>query len=257
MRTPAVLLFAAPAVLLAACAGRSTTTTTTVPVAVPVPVPVPATPPVPAAPAMAPAPVTGPMSFFVTSVGSGKGGDLGGLAGADAHCQRLATAAGAGNRTWRAYLSTPTILPAGGRPAVPAINARDRIGTGPWFNARGVLIARNVNDLHAGNQIGKDTALDERGALVRGAGDRPNEHDILTGSRADGTAHAPHTDTTCRAWTYGGPGGAAVVGHHDRTGLNAETWSRSWNFSHMSAGCSPENLVERGGAGRFYCFAAN
>jgi len=200
---------------------------------------------------------TGPMSFFVTSAGPGRGADLGGLSGADAQCQRLATAAGAGQRTWRAYLSTPPVLASGSNPGVPAVNARDRIGTGPWFNARGVLIARDLAQLHAGNNISKDTALDERGNPVRGRGDSPNEHDMLTGSREDGTAFSPQTDTSCRAWTYGGPDGSAIVGHHDRNGLTPENWSRSWNFSHPSAGCSQEALVRTGGAGRFYCFAVN
>lgn len=200
---------------------------------------------------------TGPMSFFVTSVGSGKGADLGGLAGADAHCQRLAAAAGAGNKTWKAYLSTPPVLASGARPAVAAVNARDRIGKGPWHNAKGVLVARDLEHLHDGNNINKETALDERGNVVPGGGDTPNEHDILTGSRADGTAFAPHTDTTCRAWTHSGPDGSAIVGHHDRRGLDKESWSLSWNFSHQTAGCSQQALISRGGAGRFYCFVAN
>lgn len=199
---------------------------------------------------------TGPMSFFVTSAGSGKGADLGGLAGADAHCQRLATAAGAGNKTWKAYLSTPPVL-ASGKTQAPAVHARDRIGKGPWHNAKGVLIARDLDHLHDGNNINKETALDERGNVVPGSGDKPAEHDILTGSRADGTAFAPHTDTTCRAWTYSGPDGSAVIGHHDRRGLDDNTWSRSWNFSHQTEGCTQQGLVNRGGAGRFYCFAAN
>ena len=200
---------------------------------------------------------TGPMSFFVTSAGSGKGGDLGGLAGADAICQRLASAAGAGSKTWRAYLSTPPTMPSGTTPGVPAVNARDRIGAGPWFNAKGMLIARNVEHLHNGNQISKETALDERGNVVKGRGDTPNEHDILTGSRADGTAFAPQTDTTCKSWPHGGADGSAIVGHHDRIGPMPENWAKSWNFSHQSAGCSSEALVRTGGSGRFYCFAAN
>ena len=203
---------------------------------------------------------TGPMSFFITSVGSGKGADLGGLAGADAHCQKLASAAGAAGaaaKTWRAYLSTPPTMPAGTTPGVPAVNARDRIGAGPWFNAKGVLIARNLEHLHNGNQISKDTALDERGNVVKGRGDTPNEHDILTGSRADGTAFAPQTDTTCKSWTAGGPEGSAIVGHHDRIGPMPENWAKSWNFSHQTAGCNQEALVRTGGSGRFYCFATN
>lgn len=199
---------------------------------------------------------TGPMGFFITSVGSGKGADLGGLAGADAHCQKLATAAGAGGRTWRAYLSVPPVLPQGGSPLVPGVNARDRIGTGPWYNAKGELIGRDVAHLHNGNNINKQTALDEKGNAIKGRGDQPNEHDILTGTRGDGTAFAPQTDTTCKAWTSSSDG-SAIVGHHDRTGLTAEAWSTSWNFSHQSAGCSQQQLVATGGAGRFYCFAAN
>jgi hypothetical protein len=200
---------------------------------------------------------TGPMSFFVTSTGSGaKGGDLGGLAGADAKCQALASAAGAGNKNWRAYLSTPPVLAAGTTPGAAATNARDRIGAGPWFNAKGVLIARNVEHLHDGNNISKETAIDERGNGVKGRGDTPNEHDMLTGSRADGTAFAPQTDTTCKAWTSS-TDGSAILGHHDRTGPNTDNWAKSWNFSHQSAGCTQEALVRTGGSGRFYCFAAN
>ena len=206
--------------------------------------------------ACATSPATGPMSFFISSAGSGKGADLGGLAGADAHCQKLAAAAGAGSKTWRAYLSVPPTFGQGTTPAVPAINARDRIGAGPWFNAKGALIARDVGHLHNGNNISKETALDERGQVVKGRGDQPNEHDILTGSRADGTAFAPQQDTTCKAWTSSGDG-SAIVGHHDRTGPLPETWAKSWNFSHQSAGCSQEALVRTGGSGRFYCFAAN
>jgi hypothetical protein len=206
--------------------------------------------------ACATTPPTGPMSFFVTSAGSGKGGDLGGLAGADAICQRLATAAGAGAKTWRAYLSTPPVLASATAPGVAAVNARDRIGAGPWFNAKGVLVAKDLEHLHNGNNIGKETALDERGNVLKGRADTPNEHDMLTGSRADGTAFAPHTDTTCKSWTSS-TDGSAIVGHHDRNGPNTENWSTSWNFSHQTAGCSPEALVSRGGVGRFYCFAAN
>ncbi|MEO8020415.1 hypothetical protein [Polaromonas sp.] len=206
--------------------------------------------------ACATSPATGPMSFFVTSAGSGKGADLGGLAGADAHCQRLASAAGAGGKTWRAYLSTPPTLPSATTPGTAATNARDRIGAGPWFNAKGMLVARDIGHLHNGNSLGKETALDERGNGVKGRGDAPNEHDMLTGSRADGTAFAPQTDTTCKAWTSS-TDGSAIVGHHDRAGPNADNWSTSWNFSHQSAGCSQEALVRTGGAGKFYCFAAN
>ena len=202
-------------------------------------------------------PSTGPMSFFITSAGSGRGADLGGLAGADAQCQRLATAAGAGARTWRAYLSVPPTFASGSTPAVPAVNARDRIGNGPWYNAKGMLVARDLEHLHNGNNLSKETALDERGNGVRGRGDQPNEHDILTGSRSDGTAFAPQTDTTCKAWTHSGADGSAIVGHHDRSGPTPESWARSWNFSHQSAGCSQEALIRTGGSGRFYCFAAN
>ncbi|KNZ32861.1 MAG: lectin [Methylibium sp. NZG] len=201
-------------------------------------------------------PSTGPMSFFISSAGSGKGGDLGGLAGADALCQKLAAAAGAGNKTWRAYLSVPPTFATATTPAVPAINARDRIGNGPWHNAKGVLIARDVAHLHNGNNLGKETALDEKGAVVKGRGDTPNEHDILTGSRADGTAFAPQQDTTCKAWTSS-TDGSAIVGHHDRIGPLPENWAKSWNFSHQSAGCSQEALVRTGGSGRMYCFAGN
>ena len=202
---------------------------------------------------------TGPMSFFATSTGSGKGADLGGLAGADAHCQRLATAAGASGssgKVWRAYLSTPPTMAAGAAPAVAATNARDRIGNGPWYNVKGALIARDVAHLHNGNNISKETALDERGNPVKGRGDTPNEHDMLTGSRADGTAFAPQTDTTCKSWTSSTEG-SAIVGHHDRVGPLPENWAKSRNFSHQSAGCSQEALVKTGGAGKFYCFAAN
>jgi hypothetical protein len=196
------------------------------------------------------------MSFFVSSTGSGKGGDLGGLAGADALCQRLAAAAGAGGKTWRAYLSTPPTFPSASASAVAAVHARDRIGKGPWFNAKGQLIARDLAHLHNGNNIGKETALDERGSPVKGRGDTPNEHDVLTGTRADGTAFAPHTDTTCGSWTKSGDG-SAVVGHHDRVGPTPDNWSGSWNFSHQTLGCSQDGLIRTGGSGRLYCFAGN
>ncbi len=207
----------------------------------------------------APATSTGPMSFFATSVGSGKGADLGGLAGADAHCQKLATAAGvsgSSGKVWRAYLSTPPTLAAGTTPAVAAVHARDRIGAGPWYNVKGALIARDVAHLHNGNNISKETALDERGNVLKGRGDTPNEHDMLTGSRADGTAFAPQTDTTCKAWTSS-TDGSAIVGHHDLVGPTTDNWAKSWNFSHQSAGCSQEALIRTGGAGKFYCFASN
>jgi hypothetical protein len=187
------------------------------------------------------------MTFFVTSTGSGQGADLGGLAGADAHCQRLAQAAGAGGHTWRAYLSTQ---------GAGAVNARDRIGRGPWQNAEGVVIARSVADLHGENHISKQTALDERGRPVNGSGDRPNTHDMLTGSQADGTAFAGTEDRTCRNWSYSGAEGSAMLGHHDRMGTPGPA-PTSWNASHASRGCSQQGLVSTGGAGLFYCFAAD
>ncbi|MBN9462956.1 MAG: hypothetical protein J0H00_17250 [Burkholderiales bacterium] len=190
------------------------------------------------------------MSFFVTSTGSGKGADFGGLAGADRHCQSLAAAAGAGNRTWRAYLSTSA---AGG---APAVNARDRIGRGPWQNAASVTIAHNVDELHGANNLNKQTALTETGMMVNGRGDTPNRHDILTGSQPDGTAFSGSTDTTCGNWTRSGAG-SAMLGHHDRLGLQDDEPSRSWNSSHPSGGCSDEALRATGGAGLLYCFAAD
>jgi hypothetical protein len=193
------------------------------------------------------------MSFFVTSVGSGKGADLGGLEGADRHCQQLAQAAGAGNRTWRAYLSTQASF--GGQPAV---NARDRIGRGPWQNAKGVVIAQSVEELHGTNNLTKQTALDEKGEVVNGRGDSPNMHDILTGSQPDGTAFAGSEDRTCGNWTKSGADGAVMVGHHDRQGLSDDPPAKSWNSSHASrGGCSQDALRSTGGAGLFYCFAAN
>jgi hypothetical protein len=194
------------------------------------------------------------MSFFVTSVGLGKGADLGGLAGADRHCQSLAATAGAGSKTWRAYLSTQ------GKDGVPTVNARDRIGKGPWSNAKGELIARDVDQLHsAGNNISKQTALNEKGQPVEGRSDSPVRHDILTGSRADGTAFSPNdTDMTCGNWTRSGAEGVAMVGHHDRTGPTADPWSTSWNSSHQSrGGCSQQALRGTGGDGLLYCFATN
>jgi len=186
------------------------------------------------------------MTFFVTSVNPGRGGDLGGLAGADAHCQALATAAGAGSRTWRAYLSTQ---------GPNAVNARDRIGQGPWQNARGVVIAQSLAALHGENNISKETALNERGGTVNGRGDTPNTHDMLTGSQADGTAFATAEDRTCRNWTSGDEG-SAVVGHHDRAGTPGPA-PTSWNSSHGTPGCSPPALARVGGGGLFYCFATN
>ena len=192
------------------------------------------------------------MTFFVTSVGSGKGADLGGLEGADRHCQSLAQAAGAGTRTWRAYLSTQ---PAGGNTAV---NARDRIGRGPWQNAKGVVIARSVTELHENNNLTKQTALTEKGDPVKGRGDTPNEHDILTGTQSDGSAFMGGDDRTCGNWTRSGSEGAAIVGHHDRMGLSEDPPAKSWNSSHPTrGGCSQEALRSTGGAGLFYCFALN
>jgi hypothetical protein len=197
----------------------------------------------------------GAMTFFVTSVGPGNGANLGGIAGADQHCQSLAQKAGAGNRTWRAYLSTQGS--ALNDPNV--VHARDRIGSGPWHNAKGVLIARNVEELHsASNNITEATALDERGQMVNGRTKQPNNHDILTGSRPDGTAFAggPFFDMTCGNWTKGGADGSAMTGHHDRAGPINHPWAMSWNSAHPTRGCSPEGLRSTGGAGLFYCFAA-
>ncbi|PBB28473.1 MULTISPECIES: hypothetical protein [unclassified Mesorhizobium] len=184
------------------------------------------------------------MSFFITSVGSGKGTDLGGLKGADAHCASLAEAAGVTGKSWHAYLSTS------------AEDARDRIGKGPWFNAEGVKIADDVASLHSdANGITKQTALDEKGEVVNGRGDTPNRHDMLTGSKPDGTRIA---DQTCGDWTMSGAEGAAMMGHHDRTGLDDSAAAKSWNSSHASrGGCSQEALKGTGGDGLFYCFATN
>jgi hypothetical protein len=191
------------------------------------------------------------MSFFITSVGPGNGADLGGLEGADAYCQQLAEAVGAGGKTWHAYLSTQE---AGGEAAV---NARDRIGQGPWQNADGTVIAADVDELHSENNLSKETALDENGEQVNGRGDEPNRHDILTGSQPDGTAFAGSDDMTCSNWTSSGEG-AAMVGHHDRMGLRDDAPSKSWNSSHASrGGCSQEALQGTGGDGLFYCFAAD
>lgn len=187
------------------------------------------------------------MSFFVTSANPGQGADLGGLTGADAHCQRLAEAAGASGRNWRAYLSTQ---------GAGAVNARDRIGRGPWRNARGEVIATDVQQLHGQTNLSLQTALDERGEPVNGRRQQPNKHDILTGSQADGTAFADTEDRTCRNWTSGGEG-AAMVGHHDREGLRDDEPSRSWNASHATRGCGLEALRTTGGAGLLYCFAAD
>jgi hypothetical protein len=191
------------------------------------------------------------MTFFVTSVGPGKGGDLGGLAGADAHCARLAQAAGSSGKTWRAYLSTQ---------GADAVNAKDRIGAGPWQNAKGVVVAKSVADLHsASNNLNKQTALSEKGEVINGRGDTPNRHDILTGSQSDGTAFAAGDDRTCGNWSSSAKG-AAMVGHHDRKGLNESAPMLSWNSSHPSlgpgGGCTQADLRSTGGDGLLYCFAA-
>ena len=189
------------------------------------------------------------MSFFITSEGPGDGANLGGLAGADAHCQKLAQAAGSGGKTWRAYLSASA---ADGKPAV---NARDRIGSGPWFNAKGVQVAANLDELHYSNVgLSKDNSLNEMGKVVNGRGDSPNQHDILTGSQLDGTAFTDDADHTCGNWTKNGEG-SAQVGHHDRTGGGQVP--SSWNAAHGSRGCGQANLVATGGNGYFYCFATN
>jgi hypothetical protein len=194
------------------------------------------------------------MTFFVTSAGSGKGADLGGLAGADQICQRLAQSAGAGSHTWHAYLSTQA---ANGQPAV---NARDRIGQGPWQNAKGAVIAKDADELHGANNLTKQTALTEKGDVVNGRGDTPNKHDALTGTQPDGRAFQPGDDKTCHNWTSSTQG-AAMVGHIDRQGLRDDDASRSWNSSHPSrgpdGGCSQADLRSTGGDGLFYCFSAN
>jgi hypothetical protein len=194
------------------------------------------------------------MSFFVTSVGLGKGGDLGGLEEADAHCQALAMAAGSGNKTWHAYLSTQS------RNGQPAVNARDRIGNGPWYNSLGQPISDTQSELHGdtlieaqlGSNLFKQSARNEKGAVVNGFGDTPNTHDMLTGSQPDGRAYTGDADHTCNNWTSSGPG-SAQLGHSDRTGGG----NRSWNSAHASRGCSQQDLITTGGAGLFYCFAIN
>jgi len=191
------------------------------------------------------------MTFFVTSAGPGKGADLGGLEGADRHCQTLAQAAGAGGKTWHAYLSTQ---------GAGAVNAKDRIGRGPWQNAKGAVIAKDVAELHGTNNLTKETALSEKGEVINGRGDTPNRHDILTGSQSDGTAFTATEDRTCGNWTKSGAG-SAMVGHHDRKGLNDSAPMLSWNSSHPSrgpdGGCSQADLKSTGGDGLLYCFAAN
>ena len=194
------------------------------------------------------------MTFFITSAGSGKGADLGGLAGADRICQQLAQAVGAGSHTWHAYLSTQAV------DGQPAVNARDRIGKGPWQNVKGVVIAKDVDELHDDNNITKRTALTEKGDVVNGRGDTPNRHDALTGSQPDGRAFPPGDDKACHNWTSSGQG-AAMLGHTDRQGLRDDAQSHSWNSSHLSrgpdGGCSQNDLRSTGGDGLFYCFAAN
>jgi hypothetical protein len=202
-----------------------------------------------------PAQAQSAMTFFVTSQGPGKGADLGGLSGADAHCQSLAQAAGSSGKTWRAYLSTQ------GADGQSAANARDRIGKGPWQNAKGVVIAKDVADLHsATNNLTKQTALSEKGEVINGRGDTPNRHDILTGSQPDGMAFAAGDDRTCKNWTSSTQG-AAMLGHSDRIGLRDDDASKSWNSSHPSrgpdGGCSQADLKSTGGDGLLYCFAAN
>ena len=204
--------------------------------------------------AQAPGPQPHAMSFFVTSIGMGKGGDLGGLAGADAHCQQLAAAVGVGNQTWHAYLSTQA------RPGQPAVNARDRIGKGPWYNSLHVPIAQDLGDLNGdtleqarvGSNLFKETALDEHGKVVNGVLEKPTTHDMLTGSQLDGRAFADNVDRTCNNWTSSGQG-SAQLGHSDRMGGGGT----SWNSAHASRGCSQGDLVATGGAGLFYCFAVN
>ena len=236
------LAVAATALILSACTTNQQTDT---------PDQTSGTPTQQAATATQPSASASAMTFFVTSRGSGNGADLGGLSGADRICQDLAAAAGAGSMTWHAYLSATAAAGAA------ATNARDRIGRGPWQNSKGVVVAQSVDDLHsANNNLNKQTALTEKGEAVKGRGDTPNEHDILTGSSPDGRAIAGGTDTTCGNWTLSGAG-AAIVGHHDRIGLRDDEPSKSWNSSHPSRGCSQENLRSSGGAGYFYCFAVN
>jgi len=193
-------------------------------------------------------------SFFLTSAGIGNGGNLGGLAGADNHCQTLAQAAGAGAKTWHAYLSSQAA------DGAAAVNARDRIGKGPWQNSKGVVIAKDIADLHGANNLTKQTALSEKGDVINGRGDTPNRHDVLTGSQADGTAFAAGDDRTCKNWTSSTQG-SAMLGHSDRLGLRDDDASKSWNSSHPSrgpdGGCSQADLRSTGGDGLLYCFAVN
>ncbi len=194
------------------------------------------------------APQSPNMTFFVTSVGSGKGADLGGIDGADRHCQTLAQGAGAGSKTWHAYLSTSGLTP---------VNARDRIGRGPWQNFKGEVIAQNVDDLHSdNNKLTSQSALTERGTIVAGIGYTPNYHDVLTGTQMDGRAWPPNVNLTCNNWTSSNTFGSAMLGHVDRRGLTDNMYARSWNATHMSRACSQDDLRATGGGGLFYCFAA-
>ena len=198
------------------------------------------------------------MTFFITSAGPGNGGDLGGLEGADAHCAQLASAAGSELSNWKAYLSVNAMIDrSGDRPTViPGVNARDRIGTGPWHNARGELIANNIDELHSGrNTLNKASGLDENGDEVNARGDKPNKHDILTGSDPLGMYSTAGGDTSCNAWTSSGEG-SAIVGHHDRVGLSLDRHMISWNSAHGSIGCAQADLQKTGGDGLFYCFYA-
>jgi hypothetical protein len=195
------------------------------------------------------------MSFFITSVGKGEGANYGGLAGADAHCAALARAAGSTKTAWHAYLSATATPAANGQPAGAPVDARSRIGTGPWYNAKGVLVANNVDELHS-KTLTKDLLLTEKGTTNNGMGDTPNTHDILTGSDSAGRYLATNGDTTCKNWTSGGEG-SAMLGHFDGRGPNANRNYTSWNSAHMSRSCSQPDLVATGGAGQLYCFAAD
>ena len=198
------------------------------------------------------------MSFFITSAGPGKGGDLGGLDGADAHCSMLATKAGSKLTNWKAYLSVNPVIDRSGDQAkvIPGVNARDRVGSGPWHNAKGVVIANNIDELHSDkNAINKETGLDESGKPVNARGDKPNRHDILTGSTPAGQYSTAGGDTSCAGWTSSDKG-SAIVGHHDKAGLSKDRHMLSWNSAHGSAGCSAEALPKTGGDGLFYCFHA-
>jgi hypothetical protein len=210
--------------------------------------------------AMAQAQSAQDMTFFLTSVGPGNGGNLGGIAGADAHCAKLAKAAGSTQTTWRAYLSVkPIVDRSSGSPVMSeGINARDRIGKGPWQNVKGVVIAKSVADLHSSsNNINIETALNEKGQPINGRGQNPNRHDILTGSDPQGLYSTAGGDTTCDNWTSSSDTGSAIVGHHDRAGLDKQWSSLSWNSSHGSRGCGATDLPKSGGDGLFYCFVAN